>query len=345
MPVWIHRTCLSREDRASMRTIACCLVVGLLGCSSEKPAGPQADQGLDKKNAAQNDSLPVLMRGPEFVLTDQSGESQGSDQLLGRAWVVNFMFTRCKATCPVQTRRLAELQEELRNRPSWKDIRLVSISVDPDYDTPEVLHDYADKAGADRQHWKFLTGPRETIDQLARQGFKLPADVGGSSQSESIAHSSKFALVDPQGDVRGYYDSGSSAELARLKRDLETTLAERVLIVDDLVDPPWMDSRRRAQLATVERFSVFHEFSFSDRLRESGIRFRNRSWTMPAANTNRVITTTERALQSPTSMATACMTSISSIRWVTTNCGETAVTERLRTSPKPPESQSTAGFT
>src|SRR4029077_8886371 len=98
-----------------------------------------------------------------------------------------------------------------------------------------VLHEYALKAKADRQHWKFLTGPRETIGQLTRQGFKLPAEVGSRSQSEPVGHSSKFALVDPQGHVRGYYDSGSSAELEQLKRDVDRALAERVLIVEDLI--------------------------------------------------------------------------------------------------------------
>jgi cytochrome oxidase Cu insertion factor (SCO1/SenC/PrrC family) len=284
MPTQAIDLMFRNKDDHLMKIFRFCLVVGLLGCSSEKPAGPRGDeqpgkqpvvQG-DKQPAAQSSNLPVLMRAPEFILTDQSGESYGSDQLLGRAWLVNFIFTRCKATCPVQTRRLAELQEEWKNRKSWKDVRLVSITVDPEYDTPEVLQGYALQAKADLQHWKFLTGPREKIGQLTRQGFKLPAELGASSQSEPIGHSSKFVLVDPQGDVRGFYDSGSSAEIEQLKRDLDTSLAERVLIVEDLIDPEWMESRRRAQLATVEKFSVFHEFSFSDRLRESGIQFRNR---------------------------------------------------------------------
>jgi cytochrome oxidase Cu insertion factor (SCO1/SenC/PrrC family) len=267
-----------------MRTIAICLIVGCLGCSSGKPDRASGDPQPGKQPEAQSGTtlaapgskLPLLLRAPDFVLLDESGKSFGSDQLLGRAWVVNFMFTRCKATCPVQTRRLADLQADLKNRQSWKDTRLVSITVDPDYDTPQVLHEYALAAQADPAHWKFLTGPKEKIEQLARQGLKLPAEAGGGSGPESIAHSSKFVLIDPQGDVRGFYDSGSSPDVERLQRDLETTLAERVLMIDDLIDPEWMEVRRRAQLGTVDKFSVYYKFAFSDRLRESGIRFRNR---------------------------------------------------------------------
>lgn len=259
-----------------MRILTICLIVALCGCSSGKPPAAPTNQQPAKKAAQQNRNVPVLFRAPEFGLTDQSGESFGSDQLLGRAWVVNFMFTRCKATCPVQTSRLAEFQEDAKTRKSWNDIRLVSITVDPDFDTPQVLNTYALDARADLQHWKFLTGPRETIEQLSRQGFKLPAGGDGSASSEPITHSSRFALVDPQGFVRGFYDSGSADELKQLKRDVETVLSERMLFHEDLLDPEWMDSRREAQLATVNKFNVFHGFSFTDRLRESGIQFRNR---------------------------------------------------------------------
>ena len=150
--------------------LAICLFAMLSGCRSEKtPVSTQTPSG--KASVSVVEKPPVLMLAPDFSLTDQSGQSYGSDQLLGRAYVVNFIFTRCQATCPVQTARLAELQEEWKKHPSWNDIRMVSITVDPEYDTPEVLKEYAVAARADVDHWKFLTGPKGTILALTRQGF------------------------------------------------------------------------------------------------------------------------------------------------------------------------------
>ncbi|HIE99854.1 MAG TPA: redoxin domain-containing protein [Fuerstia sp.] len=259
-----------------MRKVIAIFFFALLsGCGSE--TAPVSTETLGEKEVVPVvEKPPVLMRAPDFSLTDQSGQSYGSDQLLGRACVVNFIFTRCQATCPVQTARLAELQEEWKSHPAWNDIRMLSITVDPEYDTPEVLMEYAVAAKADMHHWKFLTGPKDTILALTRQGFKLPVEEDKNAKGAPITHSPEFVLIDPQGHIRGFYDSGSATELEQMKRDLYTALEERLLIHNDLLNPTWVEKRREAQLATVDKFNVFHDFSFFDRRRESGITFRNR---------------------------------------------------------------------
>lgn len=162
--------------------------------------------------------LPVIAQVPEFSLTDRDGEIFSSQALLGRPWVADFVFTRCQVSCPVMTVRMAELKPQLP-----PGVQLVSVSVDPEHDTPEVLAAYAEKyeAGDD---WHFLTGSREVIYPLIRGGFKLgvqPADPEEEgSSAEPITHSTRFVLVDAQGGIRGYYDAFDKAALGRLLRDV-----------------------------------------------------------------------------------------------------------------------------
>ncbi|MEZ6060775.1 MAG: FG-GAP-like repeat-containing protein [Planctomycetaceae bacterium] len=258
------------------KVIAVCLLAAFSGCESDTtPVDSVASTG----NAVAEEKVhnpPILMRAPDFEFTDQTGQPYGSDNILGRVCIVNFITTRGENTSQAQTSRLAELQKEWRTSRAWNDIRMLSITVDPDYDTPQILSEYAAKAKADPDHWKFLTGPRDAVVELSSVGFQLQVDETAQADGASVPHSPGLVLIDPEGDVRGIYDAGVAEDIDRLKLDLATTLEERLLIHADLLDPSWLKRRRDAQLATVDRFSVFHDFSFTDRRRESGITFRNR---------------------------------------------------------------------
>jgi cytochrome oxidase Cu insertion factor (SCO1/SenC/PrrC family) len=152
------------------------------------------------------DPVPVLGKLPQFTLTSEDGQAFGSRQLAGKVWAANFIFTRCPGTCPRQTSQMSELQTTLAAQAGWDDIRLVSFSVDPEHDTPEVLTAYARQAGADPGHWRFLTGPRDDIWQLSKVGFKLDVGEAPPDAFSPLFHSSSFVLVDQQGRIRGYYD-------------------------------------------------------------------------------------------------------------------------------------------
>jgi len=252
--------------------------VFLVSCgSTNKPEANVPDEPDQADSSAdQTGPLKDLLLGPlpEFELTDQTGNAFGTKQLRHRAWVANFIFTRCPATCPKQTEKLTELQQRLKEHSRWDEIRLVSFTVDPEYDSPKVLYDYGQKANADQQHWKFLTGSPDAIWQLSRDGFKLP--VGEAADSEMpIFHSAKFVLVDPYLRIRGFYDV-LEEDLDRLEQDLNVVLIEKAPIPQEIFDPPWLEERKKAQLATKSKFKVFHEFSFDDRREESGIGFRNK---------------------------------------------------------------------
>lgn len=172
-------------------------------------------------------SPPVLLAAPEFELIDQSAESFGTRQLKGKVWIANFVFTRCAGPCPVMTSHMAALQFELAGHPQWNDIRLLSISVDPDYDTPAVLAERARIALADPEHWRWLTGARQQVWTLISEGFKLPVGEDAANPDMPILHSQKFVLVDRRGNIRGYYDALTEYGREDLTRHLQQVLDEQ----------------------------------------------------------------------------------------------------------------------
>ncbi|MDA7925497.1 SCO family protein [Mariniblastus sp.] len=116
-----------------------------------------------KNSADASPSLKVYGRAPEFELIDQNGVEFTSDQLQGKPWIANFMFTGCVATCPKQTAELKAIQDQLRKDGQSDKIHLISFSVDPENDTPAVLNRYASNNGVDDQVWKFLTGEKDEL--------------------------------------------------------------------------------------------------------------------------------------------------------------------------------------
>ncbi len=177
--------------------------------------------------ADDNTNTPrVLLTLPRFTLTDQSGRQVGSTQLQGRPWIADFIFTRCAGPCPMMTSRMAGLQSELSKRPQRKAARLVSISVDPEHDTPGVLNSYAKLAHADADRWLFLTGPRQAVWQLVRDGFKLPVGQDADNAAMPIFHSQKFVLVDQAGRIRGFYDGLTPEGKDKLMKDLDAIIRE-----------------------------------------------------------------------------------------------------------------------
>ncbi len=151
------------------------------------------------------DPPPVMFELPDFELVRADGTPFRRADLAGHVWVVSFFFTSCPSTCPRVTRAMKSLAEryDAHDLP----VRLLSISVDPERDTPEVLARYGETVGADPARWTFVTGPKEAVYDLLENGFRL--GVGQREEQGDgrydIAHSTKLALVGPEGGVRGYY--------------------------------------------------------------------------------------------------------------------------------------------
>ena len=170
-------------------------------------------------------AMPILGRIPDFTLTERSGKAVRRSDLDGKVWIADFVFTRCAGVCPLMTSRMQGLQEKLRGEPG---IRLVSFSVDPDYDTPAVLSAYAQKFHADPEKWVFLTGPETVIFRLSEQHFHLGVSeiplAERAAADQPVLHSTKFVLVDQAGRIRGYYDSEDAGARDSLLRDAASLL-------------------------------------------------------------------------------------------------------------------------
>lgn len=151
---------------------------------------------------------PVIGRVAEFSLVAANGARFGSAELRGHAYVASFFFTRCPSICPTLMSQLARLDRKYREE-GFDSMRIVSVSVDPEHDTPPVLRDAEKRYGADGTHWVLLTGTRDEIRALAVDGLKLAVGDAASAPGGEmdIAHSAKLVLVDGDGNVRGYYDS------------------------------------------------------------------------------------------------------------------------------------------
>lgn len=173
--------------------------------------------------------LPVYSSVPEFSLTSQTGETVSLADLRGEVWVADFIFTQCRGPCPLMTAHMARLQRALEERDL--PVKLVSISVDPEIDTPQVLAEYADRFGADADRWAFLTGEKQEIYDLIFHGFKLAVDdgsltPGGKPGPGIITHSVKFVLIDRQGRIRGYYSGEEAGVVDTILPDIERALDE-----------------------------------------------------------------------------------------------------------------------
>lgn len=176
--------------------------------------------------AKKADPLPVLGTLPEFSLIERSGQPFGLQDLKGRVWVADFIFTNCAGTCPIMTTAMTDIQQ-MALAEKFDEVRLVSITVDPERDSLAVLQRFADGYGALKDRWYFLTGDGAAIQQLANKGFLLSAATStGGSAEEPIIHSNRFVLVDRQGRIRGYYDGTDEESVKLLLKDMKTLYRE-----------------------------------------------------------------------------------------------------------------------
>lgn len=169
------------------------------------------------KNTNQEDSLPVIGGIPDFEFIDSEGRYVGLSSLKGKVWVADFIFTTCTMACPIMTGNMNIIHKKYKKN---DDIRLVSISVYPEYDTPEVLKKYASQYEANTDTWHFLTGNESTVKEVIKDGFKI------GDYEDIIFHSEKFALVDRNGMIRAYYNGMKSEDMKKLKKDINNLLKQ-----------------------------------------------------------------------------------------------------------------------
>jgi protein SCO1 len=183
-----------------MKQLAVIVLLAALGACARRPA------------------LEVFGDIPEFRLTAQTGQPFDSNALAGKIWVADFIYTTCPGPCPRMTSQMHEVQQAVAK---LGDVRLVSFTIDPANDTPQVLAAYAKVHAASPEMWYFLTGPVPTLQMLDRDAFKL-GNIDGTLQ-----HSTRFVLVDRQGRIRGYYDTSDASSIPRVIADVKALDADR----------------------------------------------------------------------------------------------------------------------
>jgi protein SCO1/2 len=164
----------------------------LIGCGGEA-----------ETSALTGTKLAEFGEVPEFELVDCFGEPFTRQDMLGKVWIVDFIFTSCPSACPLMTTNMKTLSELLGDE---EDVRLLSITVDPETDTPEVLKRFADLYRADHGRWKWITGERTALHALIQDGFFLSM---GETRTAQPTHSTRYVVVDRRGMIRSYHDQQS----------------------------------------------------------------------------------------------------------------------------------------
>lgn len=145
-------------------------------------------------------SLYTVMKVPDFQLTDQNRQQISNKDMLGKVYLVEFFFSKCPTICPVMNSNMKVIQNEIKS----PDFGIISISIDPENDTPEALKQHAIQLGVSSRNWHFLTGDRTYIGMVADQFNIYVGDK--EDESESLNHSGMIALVDKEGNIRCRYN-------------------------------------------------------------------------------------------------------------------------------------------
>lgn len=176
--------------------------------------------------------LATIGKAPEFEFTNQNNEIVSHTYYNNKVYVVEFFFTTCPTICPIMNENMVKIQNEFYGNTAFG---IASFSINPDYDSPMILKEYAKKHGATLKTWNFFTGEREAIYELANKGFALYAGANEEAAG-GFEHSGMFALVDKKGNIRSriddygnpiaFYDGLDAKNIQMLKEDIAILLKE-----------------------------------------------------------------------------------------------------------------------
>lgn len=164
---------------------------------------------INKANSSHH--IPTIKPVPEFSFIDQNGKTFSEKNLNGKITVLDFIFTTCPGPCPMMTNNMFTLYQDFEKVP---EVQFVSVTVDPDNDTQNILNEYASLNGVNDNRWKFLFSDINAIKKLKRDGFMLFAD------ELPLGHAIKFVLIDDEGNIRKYFDGTDRASISILREDI-----------------------------------------------------------------------------------------------------------------------------
>ena len=185
-----------------------------------------------QNGGSNNESLVKIGPCPKFELTNQNNVTITNDTFKGKVFVIEFFFTSCPTICPKMNQSMLVIEKQFFGNPNFG---IVSISIDPETDSPKVLKDHASTLGVTSSNWHFLTGSKDYIFNLANKGFNLYAGEN-SKVSGGFEHSGLFALIDKDGNIRCrkdqyenpilYYDGLEAKGVKEIQEDIKLLLNE-----------------------------------------------------------------------------------------------------------------------
>ena len=177
--------------------------------------GAGASWVIQKANSSYD--IPILKPVPEFSFINQDGDPFTEKDLNDKITVLDFIFTSCAGPCPIMTHNMTGLY---RSFSQVEEVQFVSITVDPDVDTQDILKQYAKINGVNDDRWQFITSNIEAIKDLKKNGFMLYAE------ELPRGHAIKFVLIDQNGQIRKYFDGTEEASMAVLMKDITNLVKE-----------------------------------------------------------------------------------------------------------------------
>lgn len=211
------------------------LVIAMMSCQkSEKKlayVGVNIETNYDDNGKLVIDTLKHKI--PDFALINQDNDLVTNEKLKGKVYVADFFFTTCPSICKTMSGNMVELQKMMSGT---KDFHILSHSVNPEYDSPKILKEYAETMGAKTINWDFLTGDKETIYSLGLKGYFAEAEEselepGGFLHTENFVlvdkHGYIRSRVDDNGNVKAVYNGTNSQDVKLLYQDIKTLLKEK----------------------------------------------------------------------------------------------------------------------
>jgi protein SCO1 len=196
----------------------CCAVLGMLLFLALSSAKREAQPVTTAQGSDNSAELPVLFDLPTFKLLDQDGHEFTDEQLRGKPFVASFVFTHCAGPCPMMFGKMAAMQKNVPN----PNIKLVTFTVDPERDTPEVLKKKAKELGAEEGRWYFLTGDKDSVHKVLKDMY-MPTP---GPDDDPLMHTTQFYLFDASGKCRGRYTSTIVDDMKKLTADAEMLAAK-----------------------------------------------------------------------------------------------------------------------
>jgi len=153
-----------------------------------------------------------------FAFVDQDSVLVTNQTFAGKIYVADFFFTSCRTICPIMKTQMLRVYDSIQNDP---DVLLLSHTIDPEYDTVGLLHDYAERLGVKRDRWHFVTGNKDDIYKIAQTSYFATA-MEDKAEPDGFIHSGAFLLIDKQRRIRGKYDGTKEEDVNRLLKDIRT---------------------------------------------------------------------------------------------------------------------------